>query len=134
MKNFRIIILDDQRLFRTSIKNLLVKYFPDALIKDFSNNQEALAYIIECTKERKWIDLIITDLNHMKEPDGLEFASRVRQMEKELAIIRTPILLLTMCEKDERITNAISDNIIDMYLTKAVEENEIIDYVSDILD
>ena len=126
-KKLHIVHLDDHNLFRKGIKLCLLKNLPNILIEGFPNNETALGYLTDCFQHKKRIDLIITDFNHPG-PNGLLFAKEVRELEK-LFFIKTPLMLLTMCWKNEVLSKATEEGIFDVYFPKSIDTAQLIKFV-----
>lgn len=124
-----IIHLDDHSLFRDGMKMTIDVYYPDADFKNFIGSQPALNYLEECHDNKKQIDFIITDYNHLGD-NGLVFAEKVRLLEKKYSV-RTPILLFTMVIKNTEFQMALEDKIIDKYFSKASTQEQIINFIKE---
>ena len=122
-----IVHLDDHQIFRDGVRFYLAKKFPNILFKDFPTNEGALNFIADCYREKKNIDLIITDFKHPG-PNGLIFGKEVRKLQKRFSI-KTPIMLFTMCWEHPPLIEATAIGIFDAYLPKSVEIDVIIDFI-----
>jgi len=118
-----IIHLDDHRLFQKGLISALQKEDFPANINGFTFSSLAFEYIRTGMENHTKIDCVITDYNHF-EDNGLVFAIKLREPEKEFHL-RSPILLLTMCFENDELTNATKDGIFDGYLPKSASIKEI---------
>lgn len=126
-KKLLIIHLDDHELFKKGIRLCLQEHYKDAIIRNFSDNQNSLIYIHDCFIKKINIDLIITDYNHIG-LNGLIFAQEVRKMEV-VYNIKIPIILLTMRLDDETLVNATKKKIFNEYFTKDIECKKLVHYL-----
>ncbi len=102
------------------------------VIIEFDNGDDACEFIKAEINDKNKIDLIITDINH---PGlrGKELVKSIRFHEGlSVTPIRIPIIMLTMVD-ETRYPELVEDKIVDSYLTKATEPEEIIDCMEDIL-
>ena len=123
-----IVHLDDSGLLRKAISNQLLLSYPGSVIKGFSNNPQAWAYVTECMQNKIAVDLIITDFEHMA-GDGLEFACIIRQKEKEYNI-HVPIMMFTHKEMNKEIHQALLTRTIDKYFNKVDDMPDILKYIN----
>ncbi len=72
LRPINILYLDDHLLFARGISNCILKKFPNAIIKNIQNGDNALEYVIDCLENKKSLNLIITDFNHPG-LDGIKF-------------------------------------------------------------
>lgn len=129
----RIIHLDDHSIFRDGLsKSCIQPFFTNAELIGFSNGDEAYDFIKnEITANRK-IDLIITDINHpgLK---GNELAKAIRDYERlSDNPIHIPILIISMVE-EKNFPELRANKVVDAYLTKATEVEDIIVCIETIL-
>ena len=130
---FSILVLDDHKVFRTGLIDYCIRlFFKNINLVEFENGDDADAFIKKGLNDKNRIDLIITDINHpgMR---GQELVKSIRYYES-LADnkIRIPIIILTMVD-ETRYPELIADKMVDRYLTKATEPEDIIDCIEEIL-
>ena len=132
-----IIILDDHKLYRSSVSLLLNEKFPVITINQFSESDSALEYFLQCNIDKQRIDLIITDQIHPG-PDGFAFASACRIIEKKYGRV-SPILLLSMTVNDSA-QDKINFNYVispecpfSLCLPKSVEKDKLIHCISKLM-
>ena len=130
---FRILILDDHRVFRHGLIDYCIKlFFKNIELIEFENGDEAYEFIKNEISSKSKIDLFITDINH---PGlrGQELVKSIRFYEGLSATPnRIPIIILSMVD-ESRYPELVEDKIIDSYLTKATEPEIIIDCMEEIL-
>lgn len=115
-KSLRILHLDDHRLFSLSINKCLSTTYPNAILVNINNGNEALNYVVDALGKDEIIDLIITDITHPG-LNGYEFAKIVRQ--KEIIFNkRIPMLLLSMGVGNPIISTNKDNNLFDSILGK----------------
>lgn len=129
----RILVLDDHKLFRQAITAYcLLPFFSNINLIEFENGDEADAFIKKGINDKNRIDLIITDINHpgMR---GQDLVKSIRYYESLSGDkIRIPIIILTMVD-ETRYPELIAGKMVDRYLTKATEPEDIIDCIEEIL-
>lgn len=96
MSGNRILLVEDQVLFRKALKHLLGQDRAEYHVAEVSTAREALQDI-----KKKTCDLLITDLC-LPEEDGLWLLCKIREAGIEL-----PILVVTASERPELISRAI---------------------------
>jgi DNA-binding NarL/FixJ family response regulator len=126
-RKLHIIYLDDHRIFRRGMEVEIKKKLPNVFLKEFVQNEQALIYIEESLKNKKPIDLVITDYNHPG-PNGLIFAKAVREFQSYYST-KFPIVLITMCIEDEFLIKAVREDIFDAYFPKFVEAELVINFI-----
>lgn len=110
----KIIVVDDDRLYLTLIKNLMEKNFQSETVC-FANPLEALTWC-----ERHEADLILADYL-MPELDGLEWIRRFRAMPgKE----HTPVIMITSAEDVKVRQEALQIGAND-FLRKPIDKSEL---------
>ncbi len=131
MNRLRIFHIDDQLLFRDSLKNIVQEHYPNAELYSFINADKALAYILSDLNKNKCVDIIVTDFKHIGS-DVIEFAQQIRLLEKKYRI-DIPILLLTMKNKSEEIKESKIKGLINDYLPKSASTNELTNVFENLL-
>lgn len=129
----RVIYLDDHALFRSAVIDHCIKpFFSNVQVKEFSDGNEAIEHIKNELRSNCRIDLIITDINH----PGLRGQELVKSIRFQEVLscnpTRIPIIILSMVD-ETRYPELLADNLVDSYLTKATEPEDIIDCMEDIL-
>lgn len=129
----RILVLDDHVLFRQAITAYcILPFFRNINLIEFENGDKADAFIKNEIDNKNRIDLIITDINHpgMR---GQDLVKSIRYYESLSGNqIRIPIIILTMVN-ETCYPELIADKMVDRYLTKATEPEDIIDCMEEIL-
>ena len=133
---FRIVYLDDHRIFRTGLKkSCIFPNFPNAAVLEFTDGDEAFCFITEQLSKDKRIDLVLTDINHpgLK---GDQFIEKIQDWEKlQGRMYRIPIVVISMID-DKNIMNKLtnpSDPLISRYFHKSAEVGEILQSLEKIL-
>ena len=113
MKNPRIIIVDDHKIFGEGFCSLLESY-NYRVLRVFTDTKSALNYI---HKENK-IDIIFSDIN-MPNINGLDFLKQVKKFNSKIKVI-----MMSMYTDKNIINQAIKNNA-DGYLSKNCSINDI---------
>lgn len=77
----RFLVVDDSRLARMMMRDVLGRQSPDSQVVEAGNPQEALALL-----ERESFDMALLDLN-MPGMNGLELASRIQEIAPATRLI-----------------------------------------------
>ena len=114
MKNPRIIIVDDHKIFGEGFCSLLESY-KYRVLRVFTDSKSALNYI---NKKNK-IDIVFSDIN-MPNINGLDFLKQIKKFNSEIKVI-----MMSMYT-DKNIVNQALKNNADGYLSKncSVEDIE----------
>ena len=130
---YSILVLDDHKLFRSAITDYCIRpFFKNINLIEFENGDDAFAFIKNEINNKNKIDLLITDINH---PGlrGQELVKSIRFHEGLSATPnRIPIMILSMVD-ESRYPELIAHKMVDHFLTKATEPEEIIDCMEGIL-
>ena len=118
----RILVVDDDTIFRYLVKELLIEEGYD--VDDAKNGKEGF----EKAKQNRY-DLIILDVN-MPEMDGFETLNRIREDED---IFDTPVIMLTVRALTEDQLQGFEYGA-DDYLTKPFENETLLSRVRKILE
>ena len=109
----KILIVDDQSLFREALQTLLCA-FPDfEIIGDAANGEEALRMVLQFSP-----DVVLMDLR-MPIMDGVEATRRIMQLTKS-----TKVIVLTTFDDDENVFEAIRAGAVG-YLLKDVSSEKL---------
>jgi len=108
-----IVLVDDEEMILTSIKNLLILE-TDYRLAAFSSPREALEFI-----GAHAVDLVISDYL-MPEMDGIEFLARVKEMQPHAVRV-----LLTGYADKENAIKAINDVGLFQYIEKPWENEDL---------
>lgn len=131
--HLRIIVLDDHKIFRSAVAAYcILPFFENIELIEFENGDVANAFIQKEINEESRIDLVLTDINHpgMR---GQELVKSIRHYEGVSGSkTRIPIIILTMVD-ESRHPELIADKMVDRYLTKSAEPEDIIDCIEEIL-
>ena len=129
----RVVYLDDHKLFRGSVVNYCIKpFFKNMVIIEFENGDDTYDFIKTEINNKNKIDLIISDINH---PGlrGQELVKSIRIVEDlDGGANRIPIILLTMVG-ESYYPELLKNKMVDYFLSKATEPEDIIDCMEDIL-
>ena len=106
MKNPRIIIVDDHKIFGEGFCSLLESY-NYRILRVFTNAKSALNYI---NKKNK-IDIVFSDIN-MPNINGLDFLKQIKKLDSEIKVI-----MMSMYT-DKNIVNQAIKNNASGYLSK----------------
>ena len=109
----KILIVDDQSLFREALKTLL-SAFPDfEIVGDASNGEESLRMVLQHSP-----DVVLMDLR-MPVMDGVEATRRIVQMNKQ-----TRVIVLTTFDDDENVFEGLRAGAVG-YLLKDVSSEKL---------
>ncbi len=113
-EEFRILIVDDNDIYRELFKNILQRTFPNSAIYEAANGREALHKV-----DAFLPDLIFMDI-HLGEENGLELTRQIKKMHPNMHIV-----ILTFYDIPEYRKAALQYGI-DGFLVKAsLSANEI---------
>jgi DNA-binding NarL/FixJ family response regulator len=109
----KILIVDDQSLFREALKTLLNASPDFDIVGDASNGEEALRMVLQHSP-----DIVLMDLR-MPIMDGVEATKRILQMGKS-----TKVIVLTTFDDDENVFEALRAGAVG-YLLKDVSSEKL---------
>ncbi len=109
----KILIVDDQSLFREALKTLLNSEPEFEIVADASNGEEALRMILQHNP-----DVVLMDLR-MPIMDGVESTRRIVQMNKNIKVI-----ILTTFDDDENVFDGLRAGAVG-YLLKDVSSEKL---------
>lgn len=109
----KILIVDDQSLFREALKTLLNASADFEIVGDASNGEEALRMVLQHSP-----DIVLMDLR-MPIMDGVEATKRILQMGKS-----TKVIVLTTFDDDENVFEALRAGAVG-YLLKDVSSEKL---------
>jgi len=109
----KILIVDDQSLFREALRTLLGAYKDFEIVGDASNGEEALRMVLQYTP-----DVVLMDLR-MPVMDGVEATRRIVQMNKS-----TRVIVLTTFDDDENVFEGLRAGAVG-YLLKDVSSDKL---------
>ncbi len=109
----KILIVDDQSLFREALKTLLNASIEFEIVGDASNGEEALRMVLQHSP-----DVVLMDLR-MPIMDGVEATRRILQMNKP-----TKVIVLTTFDDDENVFEALRAGAVG-YLLKDVSSEKL---------
>lgn len=92
----RVLLVDDQSLFRDGLRSVLTRYAEVEVVGDASNGEEALSLV-----ERARPDVVLMDLQ-MPTMNGIVATRRLKQLRPEARV-----LVLTTFEEDEWVFEAL---------------------------
>ena len=117
----RFLIVDDEKIHRSGLKSLLLKYFPLLDISQARNGTEAL----EKLKNKK-IDVLITDIK-MPVMDGITLLKNVHE-----AKIKVKSIILSAFGEFSYARDAMKYGVVD-YILKPVDPEQVHDIISDVI-
>lgn len=117
MMTIKILICDDQSLFREALRTLLTVYPELEVIGEASNGEEALRFTLTHSP-----DVILMDLR-MPVMDGVEATRRVNQLGKE-----TRVIVLTTFDDDETVFEGLRAGAVG-YLLKDVSSEKLVEAI-----
>lgn len=120
----RILLVEDDKLNRLLLKSVFNDY-PKISLKEAENAIKGLELI-----KKEQFDLIITDIQ-MPGMSGIEMVGQMKKLP-DLINSRTPILAFTADITPENILE-IKQNGINDYITKPVDENQLMNKISELL-
>lgn len=109
----RILIVDDQSLFREALRTLLSAYPDLEVVGDASNGEEAIRLAVKLNP-----DVILMDLR-MPVVDGVEATKRITQQSKKIKVI-----VLTTFDDDENVFEGLRAGAVG-YLLKDVSSEKL---------
>ncbi|MCC6543645.1 MAG: response regulator transcription factor [Nitrospirae bacterium] len=112
--NIRILIADDQRLFRQSLKYLIEQEKEIKVVSEAANGQDACTLALEFNP-----DIILMDVD-MPKLDGIDATRLILEQKPKIKI-----LMLSVHDDDERIISAIRNGAIG-YILKDADHREFI--------
>lgn len=119
-----VLLVDDERDILDSLQDLLESSLPDLHCKLASSGAEALAIL---KAPDAGIDLILSDYK-MPGMNGLQFLEQARAVAPQ-----TPRLLMTAFPDLEVAIEAINEARVEVFLTKPLDPDKVIDVVRDAL-
>jgi DNA-binding NtrC family response regulator len=103
---YKILIVDDEASFRTSLKGALKKNYQ---VAEAANGEEALSQVVDSPP-----DVVLLDIS-MPVVDGLETLRRIREIDDYIAVI-----MVTAHGEIKNVVQAINQGALD-YLTKPID-------------
>lgn len=113
----KILIVDDQSLFREALKTLLNSEPEFEIVGDASNGEEALRMVLQHNP-----DVVLMDLR-MPIMDGVESTRRIVQMNKN-----NKVIILTTFDDDENVFDGLRAGAVG-YLLKDVSSEKLIEAI-----
>jgi DNA-binding NtrC family response regulator len=107
---FRILIVDDEASFRTSLKGALKKEYK---IAEAGNSKKAMKQVLESPP-----DVVLLDIS-MPDEDGLETLRKIREVDDLIGVI-----MVTAFDEIKTVVQAINQGA-DDYLTKPIDLDEL---------
>lgn len=96
LRPLQILHLDDHLLYGKGVAICIKEKFPNVVIKNIQDGNEAIKYVEYSLQNNLAIDLIISDVNHPG-LDGLSFCESVKKIEIEYSKC-IPLIFLTMVD------------------------------------
>jgi DNA-binding NarL/FixJ family response regulator len=123
MKQIRVLLVDDQKLFVESLENVLHSRGNDIVITGIAYDGQQALQLVRETKP----DLVLMDVR-MPTMDGVESTRLIKEFDPEIKVI-----MLTTFDDDEFIIEALRLGAVG-YILKDVSPNELIDDIRIICD
>ena len=114
MKDQRVLLADDHRMFRQGLRELIERKTSFIVVGEASTGREALAQIAALTP-----DIVLLDI-HMPELDGVAVARVLQQEHPQVKVV-----MLTMSQHDQPLIDAINAGARG-YLLKDADATELI--------
>ncbi|WP_114751578.1 response regulator transcription factor [Pleomorphovibrio marinus] len=122
MKEIRIILADDHRMFAKGIENLLKKERDLKVIGVFNNGKQVLQQLTDAP-----VDLLITDMNM----PGMDGFSLIQHIKKEKTSLK--IIVLSMYDEEEIFKKCIKQGV-DAYVLKNADPDELIYTIREVIE
>jgi DNA-binding NarL/FixJ family response regulator len=113
----KLLICDDQSLFREALRTLLSSYPDLSVIGEAANGEEALRMVVSTSP-----DIVLMDLR-MPVMDGVEATRRINQLGKGIKVI-----VLTTFDDDETIFEGLRAGAVG-YLLKDVSSEKLVEAI-----
>jgi len=113
----RLLICDDQSLFREALRTLLSSYHDLSVVGEAANGEEALRMAVSTSP-----DVVLMDLR-MPVMDGVEATRRINQLGKGIKVI-----VLTTFDDDETIFEGLRAGAVG-YLLKDVSSEKLVEAI-----
>ena len=117
-----ILVVDDERDIVNSFQKVLEKFIPGVKVITAISGREGLE-----TLERERIDLIMADFK-MPGMDGIEFLVQARHMRPLI-----PRVMFTAFSNDELARRAMTEALVEAFVSKSVDPAEMVDKVKALL-
>jgi|SRR5579863_1409308 len=127
----RIFHLDDHRLFLDGMRTAILSRYPNATFDEFPSNDKALNRLKSLLVNNERPDLIITDFNHLG-GNGLEFAKDAKLLCEKHGV-RIPILMVTMRQEVDTISDGLDGSPLDGFLGKNSDSDAILDMIKTLI-
>ncbi|NLG84918.1 MAG: response regulator transcription factor [Firmicutes bacterium] len=114
MNSLRLVIVDDQKLFRENLKTVLELRLPEVKVVGLAENGREALEVIRATRP----DLVLLDMR-MPVMDGVECLRRLREEGNDVRVI-----VLTTFDDDEYIVEALRFGAVG-YLLKDIEPEQL---------
>jgi len=117
----RLLIVDDHAIVRDGLKQVVLGRFPNAVVGEAANAEEALAEV----SKAKW-DVMLLDIS-MPGQSGFEVLSRMKNLQPEIKV-----LVLTMHPEDQYAVRVLKAGA-SGYMTKETAVEEVVNAVLKVL-
>lgn len=117
MKKIKILICDDQSLFREALRNLLSVYDDFEVIGEAANGEEAIRFAVTHSP-----DIVLMDLS-MPTLGGVEATRRLLQLRNDIRVI-----VLTTFDDDENVFEGLRAGAVG-YLLKDVSSEKLVEAI-----
>ncbi len=126
MKNYKLIIADDHKMFLDGLLSILASKKEYEIILT-ANSGKNVAKYLDINNDNESIDLVITDVN-MPELNGIELNRHIKNKHPK---VKT--LVVSMLHDAQTVQTLTQDNV-DGYVPKNAEKAELIHAITTILD
>lgn len=125
MKNYRLIIADDHKMFLDGLLSILSAK-KDYNIVLTANSGKNVAKYLDINNTKEFIDLVITDVN-MPDLNGIELNKHIKDKHP-----KTKTLVVSMLHDSMTVQTLTKDNV-DGYVPKNAEKEELLEAIESIL-
>lgn len=117
----RALIVEDEFLSRKVLLSFLTTIFDVDVVV---NGKEALAAFELAHEEKRPYDLILMDIM-MPEIDGMEALERIRDMERELGVAGSKVIMTTALDDPKTVIRSFHDGGASAYIVKPVDREKL---------
>ncbi|WP_394975829.1 response regulator [uncultured Croceitalea sp.] len=125
MKNYRLIIADDHKMFLDGLLSILESKKEYEIVLT-ANNGKNVAKYLDINNSKEPIDLVITDVN-MPDLNGIELNKHIKSNHS-----KTKTLVVSMLHDSMTVQTLTKDNV-DGYVPKNAEKEELLEAIESIL-
>ena len=126
MKNYRLIIADDHKMFLDGLLSILESKKEYEIVLT-ANSGKNVAKYLDINNDKEPIDLVITDVN-MPDLNGIELNKHIKTNHS-----KTKTLVVSMLHDSTTVQTLTKDNV-DGYVPKNAEKEELLEAIESILN